>query len=269
MPEQIMLPEQQKATSQATVVEQSRAVAEVAAAVEVAQRFPRDMSAAVAEIRQSCQQRSLADRAFYSLPRAGGRVEGSTVHLAKEMARCFRNIDFGVRETRRDDAAGESELLAWAWDQENNVRQSRSFIVPHARMARQQRQALTDLADIANNNNSVAARALRECILSLLPVWFRQEAETVAAATLAGDANGKTLDQQIADAIAYFGSKHNVTREQLEERLSRKTKQWTTGDVAVLRVVLSEIERGEKSVDDEFPQQALQVTEPAPEEVQA
>lgn len=118
-------------TTQATQVEQARAVAEVAAAVRVAQDFPRDMSKAVEQMRLSCAQSSLAQRAFYSVPRAGGRVEGSTIHLAKELARCFGNVEYGIRETRRDDEAGISEVLAWAWDQENNVRQSRGFVVPH------------------------------------------------------------------------------------------------------------------------------------------
>jgi hypothetical protein len=164
------------ASSEATAIEQARSVAEVAAAVRVAQDNPRDEAKAMERMRQACSQRSLADRAFYSLPRAGGRVEGSTVHLAREIARCWGNVDYGIRELRRDDTAGQSEMQAWAWDQENNVRSTRSFIVPHERMARKERQKLTDLGDIANNNNSVAARAVRETIFTILPVWFRDAA---------------------------------------------------------------------------------------------
>src|SRR5690349_9982852 len=121
--------------TQATAVEQARAVAEVAAAVRVAQENPRDEERAIRRMRQACGQRALADRAFYSLPRAGGKVEGSTVHLARSLAACWGNVDYGIREMRRDDEAGESEMQAWAWDQETNVRSSRSFVVPHAIMA--------------------------------------------------------------------------------------------------------------------------------------
>jgi hypothetical protein len=106
------------ARSQGTAVEQSRAVAEVAAAVRVAQDNPRDIPRAIAQMEQACRQSALANRAFYSLPRAGGRVEGSTVHLAREIGRCWTNIDYGIRELRRDDEAGVSEMQAWAWDQE-------------------------------------------------------------------------------------------------------------------------------------------------------
>lgn len=245
------------ATSQATAVEQARAVAEVAAAVQVAQQFPRDHAKAIERMRQACRQKALAERAFYSLPRAGGRVEGSTVHLARELAACWTNVDYGVREMRRDDAAGESEMLAWAWDQENNVRSSRSFVVPHARMVRKAREALTDLGDIANNNNSVAARAVRETIFTILPVWFRTEAEAIAAETLKGNTGGKTLPQLVADMAEWFGGKFGVTRDQLEGYVDRPTTRWTEQDLAVLRVLGTELSRGEKRVEDAFPAKHL------------
>ena len=256
---EIQLPDALKGASQATAVEQTRAAAEVAAAVSVAKQFPRDMAKAVEQMRQACSQKSLADRAFYSLPRAGGRVEGSTVHLARELARCFGNLDFGIRELRRDDELHESEILAWAWDQENNARQSRSFVVPHARMKDKKRQPLTDLSDIANNNNSVAARALRECILTLLPVWFREEAEAQAAKTLAGKSAEKPIAEQAAEATKHFTETYGVTVEQIEKRLARPRAKWTTHDMATLRVLNSELQRGEKDVETEFPEEAVKV----------
>lgn len=247
----------QTASSEAAAVEQARAVAEVAAAVRVAQDFPRDVTAAIEQMKAACSQPALANRAFFSMPRAGGRVEGSTVHLARELARCWGNLDYGIRELRRDDEAGVSEMQAWAWDQQSNVRSSRSFVVPHAIMAGKgadkRRKALTDLGDIANNNNSVAARAVRETIFTVLPVWFRDEAERTATATLNGDGSGKTLDQRKADAIAYFESSFNVTRDQLEKRLERPSAKWTAQDIGFLQVLSGELGRNEKRVEDEFP----------------
>lgn len=252
--------------TQSTAVEQARAVAEVQAAVVVAQQCPRDVSRAIERMRQSCSQKALADRAFYSLPRAGGKVEGSTVHLARELAACWGNVDYGIRELRRDDEAGESEMSAWAWDQETNVRSSRSFIVPHAIMATDRpsrtkfRKSLTDLGDIANNNNSVAARAVRETIFTVLPVWFRVEAEEIAAKTLAGGVSGAPLQQQVADAIGHFERTYGVTGGQIEERLQRPRAQWTPQDLAALRVLASEFDRGEKRPVEEFPREDRRVT---------
>lgn len=244
--------------TQATAVEQARAVAEVAAAVRVAQDNPRDEARAVAKMRQACSQKAMADRAFYSLPRAGGRVEGMTVHVARTLAACWGNLDYGIRELKRDDEAGESEMQAWAWDQENNVRSSRSFVVPHARMVgsekkgNKRRERLIDLGDIANNNNSVAARAVRETIFTILPVWAVAMAEDILAATLHGQAGDKPLAQQIADMVANYANTFGVTQAQLEEYLDRPAKDWTTQTLASLRVLGGELSRGEKQVDREF-----------------
>jgi hypothetical protein len=207
-------------------------------------------------MRQACSQQALADRAFYSLPRAGGRVEGSTVHLARALAACYGNADYGIRELKRDDVAGESEMSAWAWDQETNVRSSRSFIVPHAIMAGKgadkRRKALTDLGDIANNNNSVAARAVRETIFTILPVWFVVEAEEACRATLNGAGGDKPLVTQVADMLALYEDTFGVTRSQLEGYLSLPPGEWTGQTLGALRVLGGELARGEKTVAQEF-----------------
>lgn len=241
------------ASSEATAIEQARSVAEVAAAVRVAQDNPRDEARALERMRQACSQRSLADRAFWTLPRGNKTLRGSSVHLAREIARCWGNLDYGVRELRRDDDAGQSEMQAWAWDQENNVRSARSFIVPHAIMANKQRKPLTDLSDIANNNNSVAARAVRETIFSILPVWFRDEAEDIANKALTGGDDAKPLAQQVADMVKLYADSFNVTATQLEERLERPRNEWTATDLGFLRVLGGEMNRGERHVDGEFP----------------
>lgn len=245
-------------STEATAVEQARAVAEVMAAVRVAQEFPRDVGRAITRMQEACGQRALADRAFYSLPRAGGKVEGSTVHLARSLAACWGNVDYGIREMRRDDDAGVSEMQAWAWDQETNVRSSRSFVVPHARMkgrgAEKTREKLTDLGDISNNNNSVAARAVRETIFTILPVWFVTDAEDRCSATLKGAGGDAPLAQQINDLLAGFERNAKVTKGQLEAYLALPTCEWTAQTLGALRVLAGEIARGEKRAEDEFPQ---------------
>jgi hypothetical protein len=243
--------------SQATAVEQARAVAEVAAAVRVARDFPRNEDQARERMVRACSTQALADRAFYSLPRAGGRVEGMTVHIAREIAACWGNVDYGIREMRRDDAAGVSEMQAWAWDQETNVRSSRSFVVPHAIMsgkgADKRRKPLTDLGDIANNNNSVAARAVRETIFTILPIWYVTEAENIANAVLRGEhpsQQQKPADaaEQVINGFADFG----VTLAMLEGYVALPRDEWTPQTIGALRVLGGEINRGEKKVEDEF-----------------
>jgi hypothetical protein len=233
---------------QTTAVEQARAVAEVAAAVQVAQQNPRDMNRAWAEMRASCGRIALASRAFYSVPNRGS---GPSVHLARELARIWGNLDYGVHELHRDDTAGKSEVRAFAWDQQTNVRSSRTLQVPHARMRGRDRQPLVDLSDIYLNNQNVGARAVRESIFTVLPADFVAEAQDICRQTIEkGD--GQPLDKRIADMLSAFAG-IGVKVPQIETKLGRKRGQWTAADVADLGVVFSSIKRRDVAVEDEFP----------------
>jgi hypothetical protein len=238
--------------TQATAVEQARAVAEVAAAVQVAQQNPRDMNRAWEEMKAACGRLGLAERAFYSVTNRGS---GPSVHLARELARIWGNLDYGVHELHRDDARGMSEVRAFAWDQQTNVRSSRTLQVPHQRMVKvhgeQVRKPLVDLGDVYLNNQNIGARAVRESIFTVLPADFVAEAQEICRATIRrGD--GKPLSERIANMVQKF-KELGVTVGRIETRVGRKRGQWTAADVAELAVVFGSISRGEVRVDDEFP----------------
>jgi hypothetical protein len=236
---------------QGTAVEQSRAVAEVQAAIVVAQQCPRNIGAARTAMQQSCQMRALAERAFYRYPRAGGAVSGPSVHLARELARCWGNVQYGIAELRRDDAYGESEMQAWAWDVQTNARSSQTFIVPHMRDKKGGAEKLTDLRDIYENNANMGSRRLREAIFSILPPWFVDEARDLCAQTLEkGD--GKPLKQRIDGAVQVFKGL-DVDVDRLEQKLGRTRDRWTAHDIAQLLITHKSIQRGEVTVEDEFP----------------
>lgn len=237
---------------QATAVEQARAVAEVQAAVVVAQQVPRNTSAAVAEMRESCRQPKLADRAFFRFPRGGQTVSGASVHLARELARCWGNVQYGIQEMRRDDVGKFSEMQAWAWDVQTNTRSSQTFVVPHKRDKRGGPEVLTDLRDVYENNANQGARRLREAIFSILPPWFTQEAQDICTQTLS-DGGDKSLPQRIADAIKAF-DEHGVDQARIEAKVGHPSSDWTPHDLAQLRVSLSSLKQGTVTVDDEFPQ---------------
>lgn len=235
---------------QATAIEQSRAVAEVQAAVIAAKQMPRDAKQAVRQMEESCHQKALAERAFYSFPRQGGAVTGPSISLARELARCWGNIQYGVMELRRDDEAGISEMQAFAWDVETNTRNSQIFIVPHARDTKKGQSKLTDLRDVYENNANQGARRVREAIFAVLPTWFTEQAKELCEATLAAG-NGESLEDRIAKAVNAFHGLQ-VTVEQLEAKRGRRRDAWDEQDVAQLGVLFTSIKRGEITVDDAF-----------------
>ncbi|AGL19526.1 hypothetical protein [Actinoplanes sp. N902-109] len=245
--------------TQTTAVERARAVAEVAAAVQVAQQNPRDMNRAWADMQAACGRLGLAERAFYSVKNRG---TGPSVHLARELARIWGNLDYGVHELHRDDERGMSEIRAYAWDQQTNVRSSRTFQVPHQRMANGKRKPLTDLQDVYLNNQNIGARAVRETILATLPADFVEEAKARCRETIErGD--GKPLIERVADMVAAFAGL-GVTVPAIERRLERKRGQWTAADVAELRVVFGSIKRQEARIDEEFPPEPVAPAEITP-----
>lgn len=236
--------------SQATAVEQARAEAEVKAAVVVAQQCPRSVQNALSMMEDACSQPALANRAFFSFRRGGSNVAGPSIHLAREVARCWGNVDYGIRELRRDDAAGESEMLAFAWDLQTNVRASSSFIVPHVRFAKGQRNPLDDPRDVYENNANQGARRVREAIFAVLPKWYTEAAEERCHATLK-DGGGKPLAQRISTALALFGEL-KISEDMLAARIGKRSSDWSPTDVAGLTVLYTSLQRGETTVGEQF-----------------
>jgi hypothetical protein len=244
--------------TQATAVEQTRAVAEVQAAVFVAQQNPRNMDRALADMRDTTGRLSIAEHAFYQVTNRGA---GPTIHLMTELARIWGNLDYGVKELNRDDDAGVSEILAYASDLQTNTRNVRSFLVPHSRMKSGRREKLIDLGDIYLNNQNVGARAVRECISKVLPAWFRAEAEQRCRDTLRnGEDGGEPLAKRIERMVSAFGQL-GVKLDQLEQKLGRKRGAWDGADVASMVTTYQSIQRHETTREDEFPQQRVTAAE--------
>ncbi len=247
---------------QATAVEQSRAVAEVQGAILVAQRCPRSVPAAIAAMEESCAQKGLADRAFFSVPRSGKPVTGATVHLARELARVWGNIQYGVSEMRRDDAHGQSEMKAFAWDVQTNTRVETTFVVPHIRDRKAESGGpvrLTSMDDIYMSNANAGARRVRECIFSIMPPWFVEQAKDLCQRTLE-HGGGVPLPQRISSIIKAFDDL-DVTVDQLERRIGRPNAKWTARDVGQLTIIGGSLKRGEVRKEEEFPPERVSVAD--------
>jgi hypothetical protein len=244
---------------QGTAIEQSRAIAEVQAAVIMAKQFPRDITRTIAAMREATAQPTLAERAFYRFPRGGKPVTGSSIHLARELARCWGNIQFGITELRRDDVGAYSEMQAVAWDLENNTRAAAIFVVPHKRDTTDGVVNLPDLRSVYESNANQGARRVREQIWAILPEWFVREAEDRCRKTLE-DGGGRSIAQRVADALTAFEAV-GVTQARVESRTGRPAGQWTGFDLAQLSVVIRAIRNRETTVADEFPDERVTVAD--------
>jgi hypothetical protein len=238
---------------QGTAVEQSRAVAGVQAQVVVAWQRPRDVPQARARMLEACSHVELADDAFYSYPRGGETVIGMTVVAAVEMAICWGNIDYGLTEMRRDDKFGQSEMLAFAWDLETNVRNAHTFIVQHVRSTKSGTYKLTDPRDVYELNTNDGSRRMRESIFKTLPRWYKREAEEALRATLWRAIGGRSVEEAREKVLASYRDEFGVKRDQLEHKLRKKVDKWKSAELIELRVLGGSLSRGEIRLDQAFP----------------
>lgn len=235
--------------NQGTVaIEASRAIAEAQGKLVIAKRFPRDEVQAYNRVAQACQRKGIAEKAFYSYNRGGGTVSGPTIRFAEELARCWGNIDYGIKELSQDD--GKSEMQAYAWDLETNAQSVQNFTNPHIREANGKAKILTSQRDIYEINANMGARRLRSRILAILPTDLVDMAINECKKTLAGN-NDEPLIDRVKKMIVAFG-KIGVTQEQIEKRLGRKVDTMTVDDFTDYIGIYNAIKQGESKIAEWF-----------------
>lgn len=235
--------------NQGTVaIEASRAIAEAQGKLVIAKRFPRNEVASYAKAMEACQRPSMASKAFYSFPRAGGKVEGPTIRFAEELARCWGNVDYGIKELSQDD--GKSEMQAYCWDLETNAQSVQNFTNPHQREVNGKMKSLSSQRDIYENNANMATRRLRSRILAVLPAWFVEDAIAECKKTLAGN-NSEPLIDRVKKMVVQFG-KLGVTQAQIEQRLRRKIDTMTSDDLVDYIGIFNAIKNGESKAVEWF-----------------
>lgn len=229
-------------------VEQERAIQEVQAALVIAKRFPRDPIASMDKILQACTRETLADSALYSYSRGGTEVTGPSIRLAEAMAQNWGNIQFGIRELEQRNNA--SVVEAFAWDIETNVRQVKTFTVPHVRDTRKGKKALTEARDIYEMVANQGSRRLRACILGVIPGDVTEAAVRQCEIT-----QSSTVDvspESIKKLLSTFLSEFRVTQAQIEKRIQRRIESIRPAQFLQLRKIYQSLRDGMSGTEDWF-----------------
>ena len=229
-------------------IEASRAIAEAQGKLIIAKRFPRNEIQAYNRVAQTCQRRDIAEKAFFSYDRSGSTVSGPTIRFAEELARCWGNIDYGIKELSQNE--GKSEMQAYAWDLETNTQSVQNFTNPHIREAKGKVKVLTSQRDIYENNANMGARRLRSRILAILPNYIVDMAIAECKKTLMGN-NDEPLIDRVKKMVVAF-SKLGVTQEQIETKLKRKVDTMTADDFVEYIGIFNAIKNGESKIAEWF-----------------
>ena len=235
--------------NQGTVmVESQRAIAEAQGKLVIAKKFPRDEVLAYAKAMEACKRRGLAEKAFYQYNRGKTSVSGPTIRFAEELARCWGNIDYGIKELSQDK--GKSEMQAYAWDMETNTISTQNFTNPHVRETGSQLITLTSQRDIYEANANMGARRLRSRILAILPADYVEAAIEECKRTLAGS-NDEPLIDRVKKMVVSF-AKFGVTSEQIAKRLGRKVETMTADDFVEYIGIYNALKEGASKVSEWF-----------------
>lgn len=229
-------------------IESSKAIAEAQGKLVIAKRFPRDEFAAFEKLMNACSRQSLAEKAIYSYPRSGSNITGPSIRLAEEAARCWGNVDFGIKELSQKE--GESEMMAYCWDMETNVMSSQQFVVHHVMDTKKGVKKLTEQRDIYENNANMAGRRLRARILAILPPDLIEAALARCRETLAG-ASEIPLEDRIRKMVTAF-EKISVRREMLEKRMGHDISAMTKDELVEHITIYNSIKDGGSRISDWF-----------------
>lgn len=244
--------QQPQPSAQRNAVAQSdgdRAIQEVQAAMVIAKKFPRDPVSAMDKILQDCTRKTLAEGALYSYTRGGTDVTGPSIRLAESAAQNWGNIQFGVRELEQTLGV-ESVVEAYAWDLETNVRQSRTFTVPHQRKARGKINRVEDPRDIYELVANNGARRLRACILSVIPGDVIEQAVNQCELTLQQHAD--TSPEAIKKMVESFYNEYGVSDEQIQKRIGSRTESIRPAQMVQMKKIYASLRDGMSKPADWF-----------------
>lgn len=237
----------------------AREEAEMKSAIFLARQFPRDDAAAYTRIIKSCRRAGFAEGALYRFPRGGQQVEGPSVQLAREIARCWGNIRYGLRIVSVD--AEMVHIRGYAHDLESNayVEHEDKF----ARLVQRRRGSRTewvppDERDLRELINRRGAILVRNAILQVVPSDVVENAIREVHSTLKRAAQGE-IEQSREDAIRRLAVAFDaigVSTEALEQYLGHPLDAISADEIADLRGVYKSIIDGNSRREDHFDLQA-------------
>lgn len=225
---------------------------ELKAGVVMAKKFPRNELLSYNRLLKSCERPSLAGAATYCFPRGGQNIEGPSVDLAREAARCWGNIRYGLRIIAETEDQVHIQGVAFDLETNNLVsaedkfkklvqRKGQGWIKPDER----------DLRELINRRGAIC---VRNALLQLLPPDVIDDAVAKAKETMTKAAKGEIKQdpkKAISSLISAFGQL-GVTAEMVAKYLEHDLEIITEKEMVELRGIWKSINDGNSRRDEYF-----------------
>ena len=225
---------------------------EIQSAIIIAKRMPRNETQCWQKLMTASSRPTFAENAEYRFPRGKKEdgtpnyVTGPSVNLAREAARIWGNIRFGLSMIRDDE---ESRLIrGWAWDVETNTKVEVEDDFQKLIQRKQKGQTVwvvPDERDLRELTNRRGAILVRNAILQVLPQDLIEDAMYRCAQTKEKDAQ-EDPDKAQKRLLVDFATLR-ITVEMLEKKLGHPFAQSSPKELAELRGICTSILDGNTS----------------------
>jgi hypothetical protein len=223
-----------------TTTESSRVLAEIQAALTVAQARPRDEIRAIDRIKTACQRPRLAEDSQYEYSKGGSKISGASIRLLECIAGYWGNISFGFREL--SNAGGESTVEAFAW--------VKTFTVPHRIKSGGGYKPVVDPREVYELVANYAQRRVRACLENVIPRDVIEDAVDQCNRTLATKVD--LSPDSIKAMVSKFKLDYGVTKDQIEIRLGRSIDSIAPAQFIAMRRIYTSLKDGMSEVKDWF-----------------
>lgn len=248
-------------TASSAVAAQARAMIE--ARYVMAMQRPRDLDMARVKLLAACSRSRFAQVARYIKP-IGEGIEGPSIRLAEEAARCLTNIAMDVvtiyddpqRRIIRATATDLESNIPWSKDVTIEKTVERSYVKDGQTMVAQRinskgKPVYTVLAsddEILNKENALASKAMRGNLLRLVPGDLLEEAMDTVYRTLNADAekDPSAERKRVIDAFASL----NIMPTHLKEYLGHDLDVTTPAELIAMRSIYTAMKDGEATWAD-------------------
>lgn len=230
---------------------------ELKAGVVMAKKFPRNEFACYTKLLKSCERPAFAASSTYNFPRGGKAIEGPSVDLAREAARCWGNIRYGLRIVAENDESIHIQGAAFDLETNNLVTAEDKFKKLIQRKDKQ--TGLTewtkpderDLRELVNRRGAIL---VRNALLQLLPPDVIDDAVAKAKVTVRAAASGELKqDRQktVRSLLAAF-EQVGVNQEMLAAKLGHDLEIVNEEEIAELRGIYKSLVDGNSRRQEHF-----------------
>lgn len=233
----------------------AREESEMKAAMVLARTHPRDESAAYVRIIKSCDRPNFAESALYRFPRGGGEVSGPSVDMARELARCWGNVRYGLRIVTMDQRDVHIKGFAYDLETNNYVEAEDKF----ARLIQRKVNGVTqwvppderDLRELVNRRGAIC---VRNAILQVMPPDVVDDAVNRVMETMRKAARGdiKADPAGATRRMVVAFSELGVTVEMISAKIKCAIEAITGDQLAELREIYKSMCDGVSKREDHF-----------------